>query len=627
MLREIQVSLDELSVHDVPVEDDSPTGKALAVKRLLADTSPENTVYLTGYTPLAAAGFGFAGKLNVYGISLLGNNLQGSRSGGIIAPFLTRAGIVGIGISGTTSEQHLLHINQSGESRLLPLSQLGSRIVGTYDFAHRLYARFGNDIALALTDPATTGFDYNAIVCNAAAGYLPQRTAGRSTTIFGKNGLVAIVIEKAENQQHNIAFDRKAMAALLRQINKAKANITLTGSADPQNPLLGGTYGAAALFRFDQGHGLTNLFRDAHVPEAYIHDLLPETIVREQINRSAESGIAIRRHSCLPGCPNRCSQMVIFGDRENGFHKGKAGEWETYQGLINLGIFKNTVELTSRVIEHSNNHAWDHIEGLVTLAALALASELKEDTGVRYGDAESVMQALSEAAAGDTDLGQLVRKGAAAVENHYGLRRHFTVGGHALPFHNGRSIQQTGIGLSWSYGRHGESCAGPGRHNFLGEPYNAVDRTQSPESLVLNTIHGMIMYGAMDDLGLCFFMGPSVDSLVDNTMVLSCMGIETDPRDLIRSSANRLKSIHDFNRSRRVTIQPLPDVFYERPTRGNAQTDSEAVAFTVPFDTIRTVGEQVLTDVAEGRVTIPPEVLDTSRSRYDGSRNSGSSPG
>jgi len=615
-LTEIFMDLNELEIQLSSVEDDNPTGKALAVARVLGDETPENTIYLTGYTPLAAAGLGFAGKLNIYGISLLGNNLQGSRSGGIISTYLTRLGIVGIKVSGSTQQQQILHIDAAGNCRLLPLSIFGNDIFGTFDFTRRLYGRYGNDIALALTDPASCGFDYNAVVCNAARGYLPQRAAGRGTNIFGKNGLVGIVVERAEKTRHLPNFDKKELAGLLRQINKAKANITLTGSSDPEQPLLGGTYGSAALFRYDQGHGLTNLFRDAHVPEEVIDELLPESIVKNQISHSRQSDIEIKRHSCLPGCPNKCSQMVILPDSKNGFRKGKAGEWETYQGLVNLGIFKNTVELASWVIEHSNNHAYDHIEGLVTLAALALVSETGQDTGVLYGDGDSVKRALEEAVTGQTVLGRMVQKGAAAVEKHYSIKRQFTVGGHALPFHNGRSVLQTGIGLSWTYGRHGESCAGPGRHNFLGEPYDASDRSQTPENLVLNTIHGMIMYGAMDDLGLCFFMGPSVDSLVDNAKLLNCMGIQADPREMIASSAQSLLRIHEFNRSRDVVIEPLPDVFYDRATFGNTQTGSEAVAFTVPFDVIRDIGFKALEDAATGRTTIPDAVVAKSRERY-----------
>ncbi|MFH2130120.1 MAG: hypothetical protein ABIK68_07080, partial [bacterium] len=540
----------------------------------------------------------------------------GSRSGGIIANYLTRLGIVGIKISGMAQEQQVLVIQKDGTARLRPLSTYGEGISGTFELARRLYGKLGDEIGLAVTDPMSTGFNYNAVVCNAARGYLPHRAAGGGTHIFGQNGLVGVIVERADAPLHRPEYDRKEMTRLLRQIHKSRANITLTGSADPDQPLLGGTYGSAGRFRFDLGHGLTNLFRDAHVPDAFFNELLPETIVQDQVDRSRQSGIKISRHSCLPGCPNRCSQMVILADGQNGFRKAKAGEWETYQGLVNLGIFKNTVEITSRVIEHSNNFAYDHIEGLVTLAALALVSETGNDTGVHYGDGDSVIRALEEAVSGETELGQLIRKGAGAVEQHYGLKRHFTVGGHALPFHNGRSILQTGIGLSWTYGRHGESCAGPGRHNFLGIPYDAADRTQDPEQLVLNTIHGMILYGAMDDLGLCFFMGPSVDSLVDNARLLSCMGIPADPGEMVRASARSLQQIHTFNSQRGARIQPLPDVFYDKPTHGNTQTERDAVAFTVPFNVIRDFGEKVLQDAADGRTTIPAAVLEKSRSRY-----------
>ncbi|MBU3916241.1 hypothetical protein KKA14_11970 [bacterium] len=616
MLVELSVNLKTGELNISPNEDSLIFGKALAVERILKSDDPDTAVYLTGYTPLAAAGLGFAGKLNIYGVSLLGGNLQGSRSGGIFSTYLTRLGITGIMLNGKSDHQQILFIGKDRDSRLIPLSEYGDSISGTFDLASRIYKVHGEDMAMAVTDPGSTGFLYNAIVCNTGKNRLPERVAGRGTTIFGHNGLVGVVVERAPQPLHSLEYDRKSAAELLRKIHKAKTNITLVGSADPNNSLLGGTYGSSAKFRFDNGHGLTNLFRSAHVPEEVLASLLPEKIVRRQIELSDNSGIKISRRSCLPGCPNKCGQMVILTKGNDVFEKAKAGEWETYQGLINLGIFEEIVPITSRVLEHSNNYAYDHIEALITLAALALVTEEKVDTGVRYGDSKSILNALDEAVEGKSDLGQLIRQGAAAVERHYCVTRHFTVGGHALPLHNGRSMLQTGIGLSWTYGRHGESCAGPGRHNFMGDRYNASDRSLDTETHVLNTIHGMILYGAMDELGLCFFMGPSVDTLVDNAMILNAIGIEADPREMIISSAQRLRKIHDFNNQRGVSIQSLPQIFYETATHGNLQSEKDAVAFTIPFDVIRDHGYAVLNNAANGHTILPENILKKSLSRY-----------
>ena len=616
MLREIIVDLDALDCRRERLGDEGIFGKSLAVKRMIEAEDPDRTVYLSGYTPLIASGLGFAGKLNLYGVSLLGGNLQGSRSGGLIAGHLTGHGITGIGIVGDTDEPHLLVIDAGGEPSLAPLSDYGTGFAGTSAFATALYGAHGEKAALAVTDPSTIGFLYNAIVCNDRPGAEPHRVAGRGTTRFGRNGLTGIVVEKPDRPTGGPNFDRSALTGLLRGIHTSRANTGLRGSADGESPLLGGTYGAAAKTRFDFGHGLTNLFRSADVPEAFYKGLLPDTIVRHQIRLAGEKGVRITRHSCLPGCPNRCSQVVLFAGEDGNVRNLKAGEWETYQGLINLGIFEGLVEVAAWVTRHSNEYAYDHIEGLVTLAALALATESGTDTGVHYGDLSSVKGAFEQAVRGETDLGALIREGSAAVERHYGMERHFTVGGHALPFHNGRSLVQTGVGLSWTYGRHGEACAGPGRHNFLGERYDPADHTLAPETHVLNTIHGMILYGALDELGMCFFMGPSIDTLVDVSKILETMGLAGDPRAMVRRAAQSILNLHAFNGARGVFIDPLPGVFYGRPTHGNAQTPDEAVAFDVPFEVIRDYGAKVLDDVASGHVSIPDDVLEKSLSRH-----------
>lgn len=615
MLREIIVDLKRAKV-SVETASNGPFGKALAIQRIIEADDPD-AIYLTGYTPLIASGLGFAGKLNIYGISLLAGNLQGSRSGGLIATFLSRLGITGIKITGESDEHLVLHISDEGAPELIPLKKYGKSIAGTSDLSQRVYRHHGNDLGLALTDPNTTGFQYNAIACNTRRGGPPNRVAGRSTSCFGKNGLIAIAVEHASQPLHQETSNRKKLISALRLIHKNKSNKNLIGNSGEQ-PLLGGTYGAAAKTRFDYGHGLTNLFRSAHLPDEFYETLLPETIVNEQMKLSDESGIKITRHSCVPGCPNRCVQVVLLrNEQKNTIEVVKAGEWETYQGVINLGIFTDVVRIAAEIIEHSNEYAYDHIEALVTLAALALATETKRDTGVRYGDSDSIFDALNQAVEGKTELGKLIRQGAAAVEEYYGLERHFTVGGHALPFHNGRSFLQTGIGLSWTYGRHGESCAGPGRHNFLGEPYDPADHSLDPKIHVLNTMHGIVLYGAVDEMGMCFFIGPSVETLVDAETILRAMNIDMDARQMIRQSAQTLLSVYEFNLRRGVTIQPLPRVFYEQPTHGNKQSPDEAVVFNVPFETVHHYGLQVLKEIASGEMTIPDHLLEQSRNRYE----------
>lgn len=615
MLREIDVQLDNLTAVAKTAEDTNLYGKALAVRRVIGSEEPDRTIFFTGYTPITASGLGFAGKLNVYGVSLLGNNLQGSRSGGLIARYLTRLGLLGVRVVGETDEPVVLHIDADGEPHLEPLKTYGDDFAGAFNLAEALYEKLGRNIGLAVTDPSTTGFAYNAIACNAKPGEAPHRVAGRSTSRFGHNGLVGIAVEPAAEPKHGLSLDRRKVAEILRRVHQSKWNKNLTGNNDPNQPLLGGTYGAAAKTRFDQGYGLTNLFRGADVPDEFYQALLPENIAQEQLRLAEAGGLTLTRYSCLPGCPNKCSQVIVLQDAR-GSRIVKAGEWETYQGAINLGIFEEAVSFAAWITGHSNNHAYDHIEALVTLAALALVSETKGDTGVRYGDAASCRQALIEAVEGNTDLGRLVRAGAAAVERHYGIERHFTVGGHALPFHNGRSMLQTGVGLSWAYGRHGEVCAGVGRCNFLGRPYDPTDHSLAPETHVLNTIHGMVLFGAVDEMGICFFIGPNVDTLVDARMILAAMNLPADPRQMIRESAETIRAVHRFNASRGAPIRSLPEVFYREPTHGNAQTPAQAVSFNVPFEVIRDYGRQVLDDIAEGRVTISDELLETSEARY-----------
>ena len=116
------------------------------------------------------------------------------------------------------------------------------------------------------------------------------------------------------------------------------------------------------------------------------------------------------------------------------------------------------------------------------------------------------------------------------------------------------------------------------------------------------------MYGAMDNQGLCFFLGPSVDSLKEISLISNQIGFKTSPAKMIRASANDIKTVYDFNKKRGVKIQPLPEVFYQTPTHGNSQLVDDVVNFCIPFDTIKNHGEKILSDVAEGTTDLPDNI-------------------
>ncbi|MFH1465223.1 MAG: aldehyde ferredoxin oxidoreductase N-terminal domain-containing protein [Pseudomonadota bacterium] len=610
MLQEILVDLEAGCVTSRALDEPARFGKELAVERLCAAADPDATLYLTGYTPTAASGLPFAGKLNLYGVSLLGGNLQGSRSGGLLGPALAKLGIAGIQVTGRSARQRVLLLDPEGRPSLVLLDRYGRGITGTRALAQALYAVHGEQLAVAVVDPARVGFCYTALICSLEAGGMPSRAAARSTTILGHNGLVAIAAALPAAPRVPLGPDRLARARVLQaSMARRRRNPALAGNDDPSAPLLGGTYGAAAKGRLEAGHGLCDLFRGARVPDEVFARLLPEAMVREQLALARAHGVRRPRRGCLPGCPNRCDQTTLVPDGQGGVQALKAGEWETCQGLLNLGVFNDLAARAAWVIEHSNLHAYDHIEALVAVAALALATEGGADAGVRYGDWASVRAALEQAASGVTDLGRLLRLGAAAVERHFGLERHFTVGGHALPFHNPRTMLQTGVGLSWTYGRHGECCAGPGRHNFLGLPYDSADHSLPPEAHVLNAVHAMVLYGAMDSAGHCFFMGPSLTSLAELEILWEALGRPLSIPEALRRSARTIQQVHAFDAARGVQLQALPRVFYERATHGNAQSPEQAVAFTVPFPLVRDLGAEALDAVASGAVTPPASLL------------------
>ena len=134
---------------------------------------------------------------------------------------------------------------------------------------------------------------------------------------------------------------------------------------------------------------------------------------------------------------------------------------------------------------------------------------------------------------------------------------------------------------------------------------------------MLNAVHAMVLYGAMDAAGHCFFMGPSLASLAELELLTEALGQPVSVPEALQRSAQTIQAIHAFDAARGVHIQPLPRVFYERGTRGNAQTPEQARAFSVPFALVRDLGARALEGVASGRVTPPVDLLDGVRGQAE----------
>ena len=115
---------------------------------------------------------------------------------------------------------------------------------------------------------------------------------------------------------------------------------------------------------------------------------------------------------------------------------------------------------------------------------------------------------------------------------------------------------------------------------------------------------------------LVFFIGPSLDTLVDFEMIYRAMGIKKTVPEMIQNAAESILKVYEFNRSRNIRIQSLPEHFYKKGTYGNKQTENDAQVLNVPFELNEEYGLEVLKNVASGNQTISKELLVKSRSRY-----------
>ena len=203
--------------------------------------------------------------------------------------------------------------------------------------------------------------------------------------------------------------------------------------------------------------------------------------------------------------------------------------------------------------------------GLDTMEIGVAISVLMESGLIDFGDGKKSLSILKEIKE-KTILGRLIAQGASLTGQVLGVKRVPVVKNQGISGYDPRGLKGTGVTYITSP-QGADHTAGnclPGRIGFRLETNKILD-VQKPEGQVDLSIDLQIMTAVCDLAGLCFFVGPTKETMkIIAQLINAKYGIKLDENNIINMGKEVLKIEKEFNRRAGFTIADdrLPDFFY-----------------------------------------------------------------
>ena len=441
----------------------SPTGHPLA----------EESIAIVAPGLLAGTSAPQSGRLSLGGKSPLTGGIKESNSGGTAANKLGRLGIRGIMIDGKAKEWKILKVTAQGAT----LDPAGD-VVGLKNYAacDRLRERYGDKIGVIIIGRAGEMKMASATVAVTDPEGRPSRHAARGGlgAVLGAKGIKAIVIDDKKGNLRrpaNEAAFKAATRAATESIQNAETTNVLHSMGTP------------AWIGYDNERGSLPSYNHHEGSFDKVDTVKIETFL--EINKANGGTMG---HSCMPGCPVRCSP--IFHDN-NGNFLTAAFEYETIVLLgTNLGI--DNLEAVARMDRKCYEYGIDTME-------LGNAIGVLSDVGLfEFGDAAKAEAYVDEVGEG-TFMGRILGSGVANTARIFGIERVPAVKGQGLPGHSARSSK--GWGVTYATSPQGaDHTAGPVVDEFVFSSEGQDERSRAAQ----------ITFAALDSTGVCWFsfLGP-----------------------------------------------------------------------------------------------------------------------
>jgi len=527
-------------VEDSPPEYERLGGRGLTARILNREVSPtchplgkhNKIIFAPGL--LAGSRFPSSGRLSVGFKSPLTGRIKESNVGGTSGQKLGRLGIKAIILEGQPddSKLHIIKVNKDGTT-ILPADKLTG--LTNYAVVKELMAVHGKDVSvLTIGPPGERRASMASVACTDMDG-MPSRQLARggAGAVMGSKGIKAMVIDDTGTKP--IAAKRaKAFRELVTEYTKFLV--------ESKGANLVRAYGqmGGLVWISDRNHSLpvrnftSGMFEGAN-------KIGGKEAIGYLTSQGSQWSIP-----CMPGCLQRCSNIVR--DKE-GNYLTSGLEFETAALLgANLGI--DDIYAIAAMSRLDDDYGLDDIEMGVTLGVAV-------DAGImNFGDSAKAIALINEVGQGTT-LGRILGEGAAVTARAFGISRVPVIKGQAVPAHDPRVENGTGV----TY------CTSPMSDHTAGA---VLFRQPTPAEAVKASKQVQINVAMVDSLGLCYiaFTERAYPMEKVTEIVNAQCGLDLSYEDMQEMGKAILKEERAF--SLKAGFAPsadrLPEFFKEEPS-------------------------------------------------------------
>ena len=483
---------------------------------------------------LAGSRFPASGRLSVGFKSPLTGGIKESNVGGTSGQKLGRLGLKAIILEGQPADTklHIIKVTKDGAT-----IQLADNLTGLTNYAvvKELKVIHGENVGvLTIGPPGERKASMASVACTDMDG-MPSRQLARggAGAVMGSKRIKAIVIDDTGTKP--IAAKRaKAFGELVMEYTK----------------FLDENKGANLVRAYGQMGGLVWISdRNHSLPVRNFTSGMFEGA--SKIGGKEAIGYLTSQGSqwsipCMPGCLQRCSNIVR--DKE-GNYVTSGLEFETAALLgANLGI--DDIYAIAAMSRLDDDYGLDDIEMGVTLGVAV-------DAGImNFGDSARAIALINEIGQGTT-LGRILGEGAAVTARAFGISRVPVIKGQAVPAHDPRVENGTGV----TY------CTSPMSDHTAGA---VLFRQETPAEAVKASKQVQINVAMVDSLGLCYiaFTERAYPMEKVTEIVNAQCGLDLSYEDMQEMGKAVLKEERAFNLKAGFapSADRLPEFFKEEPS-------------------------------------------------------------
>ena len=467
---------------------------------------PENKlIFATG--PVTGTAVPTSGRMSVSTKSPLTNTIMDANAGGSWGPELKAAGYDALIIEGAAEKPRLLVIEEDGVDLKDGKGYWGKKV---HETTRSLAGYDGRKFRVACIGPAgeklalisSIMFDKTG---DGGRGGVAAR--GGVGAVMGSKKLKAVLVSGSRKVE---TANPESLKFYVAETKKKLDESPITSRALPK-------FGTNVLMNVINSHGLLPVrnFQEGFSDEA------------DDVSGESVTGKILKKRSACFGCPIGCGRKTATAKAS-----GDGPEYETAFALgPECGVFD--LDAVTEANYLCNDYGLDTISTGVTIGCAMELSQrgiLKEK--VQFGDGEK-LKALIPQIANREGLGDELAEGSKRfAERHNGGQYSMSVKGLELPAYDPRGSQ--GMGLAYATSNRG-GCHLRGYMigwELLGVP-KLIDRFSWPGKADL-LVRGQDLYGAMDSLIVCKFLGYNVNQEYLARLLKATTGVEYNQEDIMR---------------------------------------------------------------------------------------------